>query len=216
MNTANRSKQDEAYEAIKKLIVQNEIAPGTLLVERHLCDQLHLSRTPIRAALQELANENLVALFPGRGMVVSSIRIEDVIEIYELREVLDALAIKLFLRNYDQEKIKKLRAHVEAMKDALDKKDYQSFIKQDMEFHNCYLNNTGNSRLESIMKSLHDQINRFLNLTSNDEERCRISYDDHKKVIDAIDEGDYEQAEKMVREHIINAREYHVERLTKR
>ena len=216
LNNTNKSKQDEAYEAIKQMIVLNKITPGTMLVERQLCEALNLSRTPIRGALRELENENLVTFFPGRGMVVSSIRIEDVIEIYEIREVLDVLAIKLFLLKNNQDKIDELRSHLQAMKKSLDAKDFQDFINQDMEFHNCYLNNTGNLRLESIMISLHDQINRFLSLTSNDEERCLISYQDHKKVMDAIDEGDNDMAEQMVYQHIQNAREYHVNRLTKR
>jgi len=210
-----KSKQDEAYEAIKQMIIMNKLTPGTPLIERQLSELLNISRTPIRAALRELVNENLVSFYPGIGMVVSSIRLEDVIEIYEIREVLDALAIRLFLRTNNVEKIDEMRNHVQSMKEALDRQDFQMVVRHDIEFHNCYLDNTGNARLGNIMISLHDQINRFLSLTSNDEEKCIRSYNDHKRVIEAIDDGDYAKAEKMMNEHIINNREYHLSRLTK-
>ena len=210
-----KSKQDEAYDAIKQMIIMNKIVAGTPLVERQLSEALHISRTPIRAALRELVNENLVSFYPGIGMVVSSIRLEDVIEIYEIREVLDVLAIKLFLQTNNDEKINEMREHLKSMEKSLQEKDFQMFVQHDMDFHSCYFDNTGNMRLGSIMMSLHDQINRFVGLTMNDEEKCRRSFEDHKSVMDAIDEKDYERAEKMVRRHISNNREYQINRLTK-
>ena len=210
-----KTKQEVAYEEIKNLILTNQLLPGTVLLEQKLSDLLGISRTPVRAALRDLANENYISFVPGQGTIVSQIRIEDLIEIYELREVLDAFSLRLFLKRDDKELISKMRGHVEEMRAALEIEDYQKFVFHDMAFHDCYLKNTGNSRLENIMASLHDQIRRFLNLTANDAEKCKRSYKDHRMVMDTIESNDYKKAEELLRKHITLSREYHVKRLTK-
>ena len=213
---SNKSKLDEAYDVIKQLILSNTLTPGTILVETQLSNLLNISRTPIRAALRELVNDKLVVNFLGRGMAVASITIDDVVEIYEIREVLDVLALRLFLRNVSPVQIEELKEHANQMQKALENKDFPLFIQHDMEFHDCYLNNTGNARLASIVKSLHDQIRRFLSLAGYDEIKCRISLEDHRKVMAAIESGDYKQAEIYLNEHITKSRDYHISKLTKK
>ena len=91
-----KNKHDYAYRMIKDWIIQGELPSDTILVERQLCQMLGLSRTPVRSALQELAKDGFVLTAPGRGMMVSRVQIEDVIEIFEIRRSLDILALELF------------------------------------------------------------------------------------------------------------------------
>ena len=78
-------------------------------MERQLCKLLDLSRTPVRNALQELAKEGFVAMSPGRGVMVSRIQIEDVIEIFELRRSLDVLSLELLMKNKSSDIISRMR-----------------------------------------------------------------------------------------------------------
>ncbi len=210
-----KSKQDIAYEQIKQLILENKLLPGTVMHEQKLSDMLEISRTPVRAALRDLANEGFITYVPGKGAVVSEIRVEDVVEIYELRENLDIFSFKLFLSRCKKEDISEMQLCIEKMKSALDAGELETFVGYDIAFHDCYLKNSGNSRLESIMATLHDQIRRFLNLTANDENMCINSYSDHRRVMDAVLEKDYEKATTLLLNHISFAKDYHIRKLIK-
>lgn len=104
-----KSKHDHAYHKIKEWIIDGTFPAETILVERQLCELLDLSRTPVRSALQELAKEGFVAMSPGRGVMVSRIQIEDVIEIFELRRSLDVLSLELLMKNKSSDIISRMR-----------------------------------------------------------------------------------------------------------
>lgn len=93
MNITSLSHQ--AYEDIKQKIVTLELPPGTVIDEGKLQAELQLGRTPIREALQRLAKEKLVVIVPRRGMFVSEIGITDLQRLFEVRLVLEGLAIQL-------------------------------------------------------------------------------------------------------------------------
>ena len=152
-----KSKHDYAYRKLKEWIIQGVLPPDTILVERQLCEMLGLSRTPIRSALQELSKDGFVLNAPGRGMMVTRVQIEDVIEIFEIRRSLDILALELFMKNDHPDIVVQMRRTVEQMREALDQDDYQAFIHADNQFHELYSHNSGNRRLEGIWSDLQEQ-----------------------------------------------------------
>lgn len=155
-------------------------------MERQLCEMLNLSRTPIRSALQELSKEGFVFNAPGRGMMVTRVQIEDVIEIFEIRRSLDILALELFMKNNRPDIIAQMDKTVEHMGEALKRNDYQAFIFADNQFHGLYSHNTGNRRLEGIWIDLQEQERRILALTMNDTARCEMSYRHHFAIMAKI------------------------------
>jgi DNA-binding GntR family transcriptional regulator len=88
----------EAYEKLKKAIIDYEFPPGKLLIERELCELIGVSRTPVREALRRLSSDGFVDFVPGRGTVVTRLTKEDMIHIYELKEALDKMAVKLCIQ----------------------------------------------------------------------------------------------------------------------
>src|SRR5579864_9717881 len=86
---------DQAYIAIRDLIVSLELAPGAVLDERALIEQLGIGRTPVREALRRLAQEQLVEVFPRRGMFVTNVDVRDLARISEVREALEPEAARL-------------------------------------------------------------------------------------------------------------------------
>ena len=195
------NKHDFAYHKIKEWIIKGELPADTILVERQLCDMLDLSRTPVRSALQELAKDGYVLTAPGRGMMVSRVQIEDVIEIFEIRRSLDTLALELFM--------------VDDMRAALDKNDYQAFVRADNLCHELYAKNTGNQRLEKICADLIEQEQRITSLTANDTNRCRTSYRHHMAIMDKIEEGDVKKATTLLRKHLTDSMEYHIRKMSR-
>ncbi len=214
MDIKNDNKREYAYAQIKEMIVSNELAGGTFLIERQLCEKLGLSRTPVRSALQELINDKLAVGFPGKGIMVAEISVKDVIEVYQLREVLDVLALKLFLNKPDNKPvIDEMRSHVLSMKEMLESNNFEDMTLHDMSFHSCYLNNTGNSRLQEILSSLWNQMQRIV-FSVKSLERYQETYLEHKQIMEAIDAGDYDKALEMLRAHMIASKVYHIERLS--
>ena len=210
----NDNKRDYAYNRIKEMIISNELPGGTFLIERQLCDKLGLSRTPVRSALQELINDKLAVGFPGKGIMVAEITVKDVSEVDQLREVLDVLALKLFLHKLDNKPvIDKMRSHVLSMKEMLESNNFEDMTMHDMAFHSCYLNNTGNSRLQEILRSLWNQMQRIV-FSVKSMERYQETYREHQQIMDAIDENDFEKAQEMLRAHMIASKVYHIERLS--
>lgn len=209
------NKHDKAHQQIKQWILSGQLPAETILVERQLCDALQLSRTPVRSALQELAKEGFVMTAPGRGMMVSRVQIEDVIEIFEIRGVLDILALELFMKSERMDVIAQMRQTVNDMKDALDKKDYMTFVRADTLFHGLYFHNSGNQRLEKIWIELSAQEQRITALTLNDAARCRMSYRHHAAIMEKIEAGDIKKATGQLRKHLADALAYHLKKMSR-
>src|SRR5690606_10767984 len=88
----------QAYEQLKNLILDGELRPGEPMREQQLAERTGTSRTPVREALHELAREGLVRLVPGRGAFVAEISIPDLLELFQLRDVLEPYAARLAAR----------------------------------------------------------------------------------------------------------------------
>ena len=90
-----RSLSDRAYYAIRELIVTLELPPGSVVSERELMERLELGRTPVREALRDLAREQLVEVYPRRGIFVSGVDVGDIAGLSEVRRVLEGQAARL-------------------------------------------------------------------------------------------------------------------------
>jgi DNA-binding GntR family transcriptional regulator len=90
-----QSLSDRAYYAIRELIVTLELAPGSVVSERELMERLGVGRTPVREALRDLAREQLVEVFPRRGIFVSGVDVGDIAGLSEVRLVLESKAARL-------------------------------------------------------------------------------------------------------------------------
>lgn len=210
-----KNKHDYAYGQIKSWIISGTLPPDTILVERQLCEMLDLSRTPVRSALQELAKDGFVLTAPGRGMMVTRVQIEDVIEIFEIRRSLDTLALELFMRTSQPELVAQMRETVDAMRAALDARDFMAFVRADNQFHELYSHNTGNQRLERILIELSEQERRILALTLNDVDRCKMSYRHHLAIMEKVEEGNVKKATNLLRRHLVDAMEYHIRKMSR-
>ena len=99
------SKKQRAYNGIKDMIIKGKLKKETPLVERQLCDILGISRTPVREALRELAKDGLVEIIDGKGVYVKKLDFRDMVEIFEVREALEGMSIRLFIERADEDMI---------------------------------------------------------------------------------------------------------------
>ncbi len=208
----NASKKQQAYEKIKKMIIDNEVEKDAPLVERVLCEKLGISRTPVREALRELANDGLVNIIDGKGVYVKRIDFKDMIEIFEVREALERKAIQLFIERLDPESLEQFRKYMAEQEEAYRLDRHKEFMETDMKIHFLIADGAKNRHLKDYIVSIYDQI-RQIAISSKDDKRTRdMAMQAHQKILKAVEERDIPSAEQAIIEHIEETMQIHKDR----
>ncbi|MEQ5857911.1 GntR family transcriptional regulator [Halomonas sp. EF61] len=207
---------EKAYYEIKRRILDNEFSSGSFRLEKELAELLDMSRTPVREAMIRLANEGLVEIRPRHGMRVLPVSAEDMVEIYDVLTALETQAVELLARRglSDQE-LGQLMDSVDEMDDALADDDLTRWAAADERFHLLLVELCGNRRIATIVNTYWDQSHRVRMLTLGLRPRPTSSNNDHRAVVQAIQNGDVIAARDHHREHRVNSGRMLVELLDK-
>jgi DNA-binding GntR family transcriptional regulator len=198
---------DQAYEWIWR---QQIVTPGK--TSRRLSDvvisaQLQISRTPVRQALDRLAQEGLVHFDPRRGYWTHVFTAEDVQEIYQIREANEMLALRLAAPNLKQSE---LEAHLKTLQELRGGLPYPhkgNFLEADIRLHNLLIHNSGNGRLIRFLAALRSQLTLFQVRDTWYPRRIEIALDDHERFLRALLNQDTELAAQLLAEHIQHAKQ---------
>lgn len=201
--------RDIVFDAIKDAILNGRLKPGERLMEVQLAEEMGVSRTPVREAIRKLELEGLVVMVPRKGAYVSGLTLKDVAEVFEIRSSLEGLAAALAAERITEEEIKSLDKILSDITKASEKGDTETVIKKDMEFHQVLFSASRNERLVQIINNLKEQIDRFRIQSFSNPVRVKSVLSEHKGIIDAIKQGDTENAEKLAKAHIYEV-EYNV------
>jgi DNA-binding GntR family transcriptional regulator len=196
-----RSQSEEAYVRILERIVCLEMAPGSVVNEARLREDLKIGRTPIREALQRLARENLVRSIPHRGTFVTDVNITDLARITEVRVVLEAHAARLAaekLAAADREAIEEL---LELLHSGY-VTDQQDLMHLDQRIHRTVYRAAHNPFLEATLERYFNLSLRLWYLVLDREVRLREAVDEHVELLQAIGGGDADRAEGIMRRHV--------------
>ena len=190
-----RSLSEGAYLEIKRRILVNEYPGGFQVLEDALCEDLGMSRTPLREALVRLQNEGLVEVLPRRGMRVLPLTSRDVSDIYEVISALELLAARTLAGREDNAgPVARLQAEVDAMKCALEHDELEAWAMADERFHRILVDESGNPRLATAARTLLDQSQRFRMFTLRLREKPVGSTRSHAQLVTAIRRHDVEGA----------------------
>jgi DNA-binding GntR family transcriptional regulator len=196
------------HDKLKQLILDGELPVGSPLVERTLADRLGVSRTPVREAIFRLEREGLVQIVEGRGAFVASYTIDDLIEIYQMREGLEPVAARLSCPHlsdqdleYHEIQLKRYRADPK-----LREQDPGDWRRLGRDFHNMFIYGCNNNRLIRVMESMRNQVELFRGLgrvlaPRND---MKTSIEEHWEILQAFKKHDAQRAENSVRLHLTN------------
>lgn len=203
-NTGTKSVQRTAYQTIRQMIVSGELKPGQPVVERDLAAHMNSSRAPIREALLELEKEGLIRNVGSRVRIVPEITIRDAVELYELREALEGMAARLLATSANSVQVARLREMLESMGDG-------AVADEDDEicFHEYIVRECGNVRLAQLADPIRVQwvklrFHDFLSRQQVCPARAGVS---HSAIVEAIERGDGDRAESLMRKHIREAKE---------
>ena len=187
-------------------IVANELAYGAKLTEDSLAKELGVSRTPVREAFNRLAQEGLVTVFPGRGAFVATLSFSDMVQLLEIREVLEGMAARLATSRITKTSLEKLRRQMEVEIRKSAGNEYTGYLDVDRQFHESVIFASGNQHLSQLMKSLRDRIQMLRHRSVILPGRARKSFQEHLQIIDALAARDPDLAEERIRTHIRNVK----------
>lgn len=198
---------DAIYKTLREAVLEKVLPPGERLSEEGLANELGVSRTPIREALLRLETEGLISRPSGRSVVVSSLTQDEILEIYTVRAHLDGLAAALAATHIIPPKLAELRWINSKMRDAASNSDFEKMARLNVDFHQSMAEGSGNAFLAYLMTQVHARVRRFPGTTFAQEGRGVEALDEHDAILDAIDAGDAELAEKLASEHMDHARQ---------
>lgn len=204
---SHRPLRELVYEELRNLILSGDIKPGTRMMEIELADSMGVSRTPIREAIRKLEKEGLVTIEPRKGAYVSSISMEDIVDILEVRGTLEGLAATLAASRIKKEELKKLKEASQAFNKAVEEGDTKSMIANDTLFHHIIMEASGNDLLLNMVTGLQEIVLRFRYLYYTDFKRAEKMPPEHESILWAIENGNNEEARKAAEIHISSLKE---------
>ncbi len=198
-----QSLADQAYYAIREWIVTLDLAPGSVVNERELMGRLGLGRTPVREALRDLAREQLVDVFPRRGMFVSGVDIGDIAGLSEVRLALETEAARLAAERSNDADREATRALLDELAVTAGEHDERRLIDLDQRIHRHVARCAHNPFLEATLEQYYVLALRIWFLALE-----RVALDEaiaeHHAILEAIRDGDADRAVEVMRAHVVS------------
>ena len=191
-----QSLTDRAYAAIEEMIVTLRLAPGSAVSESELSAHLGIGRTPIREALQRLARERLVSIFPRRGIIVTEINVASQLRLLEVRRELERLIARSAARRATDDERDRFRALAAAFEAAAKANDDVTFMRIDRDFNVLCSAASHNEFAAGAMSLLHSLSRRFWYLHYKQAADMPLTAKLHADIARAIAAGDEERAAK--------------------
>jgi DNA-binding GntR family transcriptional regulator len=199
----------DVYARIRDDIVSGALAPGSPLVEVPTAERYGVSRTPVREALRRLEQDGLVER-GDRGMRVRVRSSEEILEIYDVRIGLEAMAARWAAERRTLLDLARLRRAHERMCET-DPTDAAAMAEANRRFHETLWLAGHNGTLVDLLRHLHAHLTRYPATTLTREGRWKAVLDEHARLIDAVDAGDASAAADIAEAHMAAAREIRLE-----
>ena len=196
------SQSEQAYYAIRSMIVTLELAPGSVVSEQELMSRLSLGRTPVREALRALAQEKLVEVYPRRGMFVAGVDVRNLAALSEIRGVLEPFAAGLAAERLNDDD----RAELDALLRELDalggEPEERRLIEADQRIHRFVHRAAHNEFLESALDEHYMHALRIWFLALDRVTQLADAVLEHHALLEAIRDGDAERAAAVMSSHV--------------
>lgn len=192
---------DAIYEKIYAAILEHRLHPGTKLVEERLAAIFRVSRARIREVLARLAHEQIVDLYPQRGAFVASPSIEQAMDVFEARRLIEPAILRRLIAGLTPEDVARLRQHQALEQDARRRDDKRAVVRLSGEFHTLLASLAGNSSLARSMRELCTLTCLIIFLYDMPTATsCRA--DEHSELVERIAVRDAAGAETLMLEHL--------------
>lgn len=194
--------KDSLYEAFKKSIILGEIPVGHRINEQEFSQQLNISRTPIRHAMQMLQEDNLVQHVPRSGNIVIGLSVQDVYEIFDVRNSLDTLATLRAMEKMTDEDYKELKLLLEEAEVLNETGDVEGLIQNFMDHSDFIYTKSEMFRTRKIVRELRNYYRYFQSITFVDKGIRTQSIKEHWVLYEAMRSGDINKINHLMTDHI--------------
>lgn len=196
------SKSERVYQELRRRIRELELPPGTSLRKEEIALELGVSRAPVSEAITRLADEALVDVFPQHGSFVAPIRAADVRESLFIRTALEVEGARRVAQSATPGFIEVLERNLEAQADALAREDLVAFYDLDEAMHAAIFGALDAPRAEQLLDAARAPMDRPRRLTLPELGRADATYNEHRRLVEAVASGDAEFAAAAMRVHL--------------
>lgn len=190
-----------AYDEIKTMILNLTLKPGSSITEMWLIERLQMSRTPIREALYRLQQEHFVELTPRKGWFISEMKLQDIHELYVIREALEGISARYAATRISDDELQKMESYLNSLENLLEE-DEESVDDPGDSIHQLIAQHCGNALINEVMVIHLERLHMFHLITSSLPGRKLQSWREHKEIFFALKARDGDRAEEMMRKHI--------------
>lgn len=175
---------------LRNAIVEGRFKPGERLLERELCNLTGVSRTSIRESLRQLEAEGLIKVIPNKGPVVATVSVNEARDLYEIRQVSEGLACRLFAERAESSAVEALAKTVELLEKATSEGDMKNVMDTKNAFYEIILEGCGNALIRLFINSLHARIAVLRSMSLSHQGRALESLSEIKCILEAIQRRD--------------------------
>jgi DNA-binding GntR family transcriptional regulator len=198
------SLRDSTYAELRSRIVNLAYQPGERLVERDLAAELDVSRIPLREAMQLLQNDGLVVTVPRQGAIVAPFTADDVRDLFDVRESLEVLVVRLAAQRATGDGLARLREQMDLARAAIARGDDPATAQANAGFHRVLVEMAANPLLSAMMGPLAARVQWLFHLTRRRD--LVLQCDEHQDVYDAVAVLDADLAARLMFDHVTSGR----------
>jgi DNA-binding GntR family transcriptional regulator len=192
--------RDQVLAELRRRIVDGAYPPGERLTEDRLAADFGVSRNPVREALRVIAADGLVTMTPRRGAVVSTPDASAVADLFAVRSSLEGVAARLAAQRADAEDVADLRALLEDARRATEAEDFSAVAELNSRLHMRVIEISGNRWLSQLSAAIYLHVHWIFRVSAS--HRAPHSWGEHIRLVDAIADGDADEAEAAALAHV--------------
>ena len=194
-------------QALERMITLGELGPGDKLNEAALAERLGVSRGPVREAFRVLEEAGLLTLKKNRGVYVRQIPLQEALEIYELRAMMEAHVGAVLAESASEEQLTSLQVMIDSMEQAVQAQDSALYYRLNVEFHETMVSFAGNRKLYLLYRRLTRELALFRRRNLAVQSLLTGSIQEHREVLAAIRSRNKKLAADTLRRHVQQSRE---------
>jgi DNA-binding GntR family transcriptional regulator len=196
------SRAEEAFAKLQDAIISGKLRPNQRLVEQQLSEEFGMSRTPLREAIRQLQQMGQLTVLPSGGVIVTEFSPQHIKDMFEVREALETMVIKLDCSRATDEQLAEAREYLDRAAEAAAVRDINEYGRCNTAFHDTLLDACGNDKLITMVKTIRDQyyLRRLAMLMTDAELRRMIKQ--HYVIMDALSRRSEATAQRAFRELI--------------
>ncbi|MFB9835816.1 GntR family transcriptional regulator [Actinoallomurus acaciae] len=200
-----RSTVEIISDELRSAIMYGSLAPGSQLGEADLAARLGVSRGPLREAMQRLVQEGLLRSEPHRGLFVITLAEDDVEDVYLARLAIERAACRMIMARNRGEALVRLTEALDALMEAAGQRDRIAMSDADQAFHQVLVASSGSPRLERMAHTLLVEARMCLNALQEKYPEPDDLVEEHRKLVEAINDGDEERLLRLIEEHMTDS-----------